>query len=151
MVHTTMLLLIVLPRVMLRILVQVFMASAMMDSVMGWLLMVVFMTLVQVYLMMNRLLLFNLMNFLRIHVMMDTDRGRHSLFLAKLHIVRILYLVMALVVLPMMRLNMVMLMLFLMNDIVMVPCLILARMVLAVRGTLIMISVSMAKLMVVVD
>ena len=151
MVHITMLLLIVLPRVMLRILVQVFMASAMMDSVMGWLLMVVFMTLVQVYLMMNRLLLFNLMNFLRIHVMMDTDRGRHSLFLAKLHIVRILYLVMALVVLPMMRLNMVMLMLFLMNDIVMVPCLILARMVLAVRGTLIMISVSMAKLMVVVD
>ena len=151
MVHTTMLLLIVLPRVMLRILVQVFMASAMMDSVMGWLLMVVFMTLVQVYLMMNRLLLFNLMNFLRIHVMMDTDRGRHSLFLAKLHIVRILYLVMALVVLPMMRLNMVMLMLFLMNDIVMIPCLILARMVLAVRGTLIMISVSMAKLMVVVD
>ena len=151
MVHITMLLLIVLPRVMLRILVQVFMASAMMDSVMGWLLMVVFMTLVQVYLMMNRLLLFNLMNFLRIHVMMDTDRGRHSLFLAKLHIVRILYLVMALVVLPMMRLNMVMLMLFLMNDIVMIPCLILARMVLAVRGTLIMISVSMAKLMVVVD
>ena len=127
------------------------MASAMMDSVMGWLLMVVFMALVQVYLMMNRLLLFNLMNFLRIHVMMDTDRGRHSLFLAKLHIVRILYLVMALVVLPMMRLNMVMLMLFLMNDIVMIPCLILARMVLAVRGTLIMISVSMAKLMVVVD
>lgn len=127
------------------------MASAMIDSVMGWLLMVVFMTLVQVNLMMNRLLLFNLMNFLRIHVMMDTDRGRHSLFLAKLHIVRILYLVMALVVLPMMRLNMVMLMLFLMNDIVMIPCLILARMVLAVRGTLIMISISMAKLMVVVD
>ena len=127
------------------------MASAMIDSVMGWLLMVIFMTLVQVYLMMNRLLLFNLMNFLRIHVMMDTDRGRHSLFLAKLHIVRILYLVMALVVLPMMRLNMVMLMLFLMNDIVMIPCLILACMVLAVRGTLIMISVRMAKLMVVVD